>query len=466
MSKRWITPCIVLVALALLAVATARAGSPAQEPNTPTDGLATAFTYQGQLELDGQPVDSTCSFQFSLYDDAQGSIQIGATQTITGVEIAGGLFTVQLDFGATAFQGDARWLGIQVQCQGDAEYADLGTQALTATPYALYALGAPWGGISDMPAGFADGVDDVAVVVSGTTVYAGQGLNQIGSGDAVTLSLAPSYRLPQTCANGQITEWDGSEWLCGDDNAGEGDITAVYAGYGLDGGGETGDVSLSIVTDTIQSRVTDACGAGYAIRAINADGTVVCELVPDGDITAVYAGDGLNGGGISDEVTLTVAFSGTGTTTTAARSDHHHDHGELTGLDDDDHPQYFEVSQDETVTGVPAFVGGASGVGAPFSVDSDYLVADLNADLLDGYQASDFAPISHTHSGSSYQNVIVVAKSGGDFSSVQAALDSITDNGDGNRYLVWIGPGTYTERVTMKPYVDIVGAGEQLTKIT
>lgn len=65
-----------------------------------------------------------------------------------------------------------------------------------------------------------------------------------------------------------------------------------------------------------------------------------------------------------------------------------------------------------------------------------------------------------------YDNVIVVAKSGGDFTSVQAALASITDNTSANRYLVWVGPGTYTETVTMKQFVDIEGAGEILTKIT
>jgi len=60
----------------------------------------------------------------------------------------------------------------------------------------------------------------------------------------------------------------------------------------------------------------------------------------------------------------------------------------------------------------------------------------------------------------------VVARSGGDFDSVQKALNSITDNSPANRYLVWVAPGVYTETVTMKQYVDIQGAGELVTKIT
>ena len=64
-----------------------------------------------------------------------------------------------------------------------------------------------------------------------------------------------------------------------------------------------------------------------------------------------------------------------------------------------------------------------------------------------------------------YSNVIVVARSGGDFTSVQKALNNITDSSPTNRYLVWVAPGIYTETVSMKQYVDIEGAGELVTKI-
>jgi hypothetical protein len=63
-------------------------------------------------------------------------------------------------------------------------------------------------------------------------------------------------------------------------------------------------------------------------------------------------------------------------------------------------------------------------------------------------------------------NVLEVAKSGGDFTSIQAALDSITTASDSNRFLVRVAPGVYTGRVTMKDYVDIEGSGELTTKIT
>jgi hypothetical protein len=112
----------------------------------------------------------------------------------------------------------------------------------------------------------------------------------------------------------------------------------------------------------------------------------------------------------------------------------------------------------------------------------------LDADLLDGQHASAFVAISgaQTISGTKTfsggvrfadgttqltaatkpKNVIVVAKSGGDYTTITAALNSIADSSATNHYLIYVAPGTYTEKVTMKPFVDIEGAGELTTKIT
>ena len=107
------------------------------------------------------PTTGTCSFRFSLFEDAGGTSQVGSTDTLVGVAVTDGLFTVQLDFGTGAFADAARWLGIEVQCPGDPGYTNLGLQSLTAVPSALYAVETSWDGISGVPTGLADGTDDV-----------------------------------------------------------------------------------------------------------------------------------------------------------------------------------------------------------------------------------------------------------------------------------------------------------------
>jgi hypothetical protein len=82
------------------------------------------------------------------------------------------------------------------------------------------------------------------------------------------------------------------------------------------------------------------------------------------------------------------------------------------------------------------------------------------------WDGSQWASQSLPATPQNYANLKVVAKSGGDFTSVQGALNAITDAGADKRYLVWVAPGTYTETVAMKPYVDIQGAGAAVTKIT
>ncbi|MEM7114989.1 MAG: pectinesterase family protein [Chloroflexota bacterium] len=60
-------------------------------------------------------------------------------------------------------------------------------------------------------------------------------------------------------------------------------------------------------------------------------------------------------------------------------------------------------------------------------------------------------------------NVVVVAKSGGDFTTLGAALASITTASATNPYLIKIGPGVYQEQVDLKDYVHIEGSGEGVT---
>jgi trimeric autotransporter adhesin len=121
----------LLVGSEMLVVAQDPAGFP----------LTAAFTYQGQLKNNGIPYTGVCDFQFSLWDDFTNGTQIGTTQTIINVGVTDGYFNVLLDYGADKFQGEARWLAIDVRCPaGTGTYTQLTPrQQLTSTPYALYA---------------------------------------------------------------------------------------------------------------------------------------------------------------------------------------------------------------------------------------------------------------------------------------------------------------------------------------
>jgi hypothetical protein len=177
----------------------------------PAAPLGTAFTYQGRLTDGGAPAEGTYDLRFILYDADVGGNQIGGIVTKEDVAVAEGLLSVELDFGANAFPGDARWLDISVRAgpsagvftplaprqkvmpaphaiyavaAGSATSATTATRATTAdtattatsattavsATKATAADSAPWSGLTGVPAGFADGVDN------DTTYTAGAGL--------------------------------------------------------------------------------------------------------------------------------------------------------------------------------------------------------------------------------------------------------------------------------------------------
>jgi len=58
-----------------------------------------------------------------------------------------------------------------------------------------------------------------------------------------------------------------------------------------------------------------------------------------------------------------------------------------------------------------------------------------------------------------YAQSVTVAKSGGDFTSIQAAIDSITDAAVNKPYVIDIYPGIYEENLVLKNYISMSGKG-------
>lgn len=106
--------------------------------------LGTDFTYQGQLKDAGNLANGIYDFQFKLYDaDLNGNL-VGSPNTVTinDQQVTNGLFTVTLNFGDSAFNGEARWLEVGVRPGASvAAYTALTPrQTVSAVPYALHAL--------------------------------------------------------------------------------------------------------------------------------------------------------------------------------------------------------------------------------------------------------------------------------------------------------------------------------------
>lgn len=124
-----------IVAARAILVTLAASAAQAQVPLNP------AFTYQGRLQHDNQPLNGNVNLVLRLHDAPVAGALLG-TQTLIDVPVVDGLFTVELnsaaEFGADAFNGEARWLEIEVNGTPLAP-----RQPITAAPYALYSLG-PW----------------------------------------------------------------------------------------------------------------------------------------------------------------------------------------------------------------------------------------------------------------------------------------------------------------------------------
>lgn len=102
-----------------------------------------SFTYQGRLNDGSAAANGAYDLQFALYDAATGGNQVGATLNETGANVTSGNFTVQLDFGSSAFPGADRYLEIRVKKPADASYTILNPrQKITSAPYAIRALNA------------------------------------------------------------------------------------------------------------------------------------------------------------------------------------------------------------------------------------------------------------------------------------------------------------------------------------
>jgi len=108
---------------------------------------------------------------------------------------------------------------------------------------------------------------------------------------------------------------------------------------------------------------------------------------------------------------------------------------------------YFNLADNETVTGIPAFNGGLTGTSAPFTVDSTYLVSNLNADLLDGHDTSYFqTALTNPVTGTGTANYITYWTGTNTIGSIATGNNQfLTTNGSGVASFSNISADTFTQ---------------------
>jgi pectin methylesterase-like acyl-CoA thioesterase len=547
-------------------IGTSLANAQAAQQAEARAAITTAFTYQGQLSDGGSPANGSYDFLFSLYDEEISGAQVGETITQT-ISVSEGLFTTMLDFG-NVFNGDARYLEIAVQFSGGGYTTLDPRQALTAVPYASYAASSDWNGINNIPAGFADGVDNTAAGPDPANII----WVATSGGDFTSVNAALASITDATIDNaylikiapGVYTETGGIDLKSYVDIEGSGNRTTFLRATGgstnptSDGSAATlraGNVwaevrSLHIDSYTSSSyavaiwttgagftqlRFTDVVaeavgGSAWNVGIFNTNSSPFFDTfwvynlsgsatsnygvynhnasAPTMNHGFVYVSGGTTSYGIYNQKSapelnrVTITASGaTGaniglyndgsspvivthiSSVASGGSDSYGIYnGKFNGVDSlalilD---SYVKGSTNSVFTqGILARVynstldGDVSSLNNCLDSHNEFGVAlDTSCQEISAGEAVTWNDVASIPAGFADgvdnigvdpANIVWVATSGGDYTSVTAALASISDASALNPYLIKVAPGVYTGTATLKAYVDIEGSGQGIT---
>jgi hypothetical protein len=197
----------------------------------------TMFAYQGRLDDSGVPANGAYDFQFGLWSAASGPAQLGSTLTNAATAVSNGLFTVTLDFGAN-FPGADRWLDIAVRTNGSGDFVALSPrQALTPSPYAIYA---------NTAANVAPGsvVNSLNNLKDDVTLAAGTNITITPSGNTLTIASAGAGGSGIWSLNGADTYYNAGNVGIGTNSTSPGVLLEVNGTTRVTPGGSGGFVSI------------------------------------------------------------------------------------------------------------------------------------------------------------------------------------------------------------------------------
>ncbi|MBL9000984.1 MAG: hypothetical protein JNK25_07605 [Phycisphaerae bacterium] len=317
-----------------------------------------AFLYQGELIAAGVPATGQYDVRFRLFADPGSALPIGPTLCVNDLSVAGGRFSVRLDFGAQ-FGASRRYIEVSVRedtglgCGDAAGFITLSPrQEVMATPQAGHALGA----------------EDAAKLNGQAATFYTNATN-LTSGNLPNARLSGTYTSRVNLTNTTNT-FAGSGAGLMDLNA-----TNIVTGTLADA-----RLSTNIARLDQNAAFSGRPDFGGGVPGVSAPFTVTSAMV----VTNLNA-DLLDGLSAS-------AF---------AAAAHTHNAADIIGgtlADARLSTNIPRLNQNGVFTGRPAFNGGVTGTTPPFTVTSATVVTNLNADLLDGLSASAFAAATHTHS--------------------------------------------------------------------
>ncbi len=281
----------------------------------------TEFTYQGQLQTSSAPATGSYDFEFLLFDASVGGSQVGATLTRNGVAVANGIFSVNLDFGAS-FPGANRFLEIHVRQTGGGAFTPLTPrQSVTSAPYSVKSLTADTatssvtatnattanglsascvGCVTNAQIGSIDGAK-----VTGTVANATNATNATTATDSQQLGGVAASQYLQTNGNGS-----------GLTNLNAGSITAGTLSNSRLGQIPTANIADSAVT-------SPKIASGQVVKGVTVGATTLTDnvtLTAGSNITITPAGNtltiastsgGVGGSGMPNRIPL---WNGVGTT--------------------------------------------------------------------------------------------------------------------------------------------------------